>query len=222
MRIAEMIRVGDTVADIGTDHAYLPIYLIKSGISPKVFASDVAVGPLKNAQENLKKSGILGVELRLGDGLSSIKPFEADTFVIAGMGGDLIIKILEAAPWVKDERYELLIQPMTSAEDLRAYLLRSGFEIAEERAVRSAGRVYTVIKAKFVGKTAECDGLFYYIGKLCDNIGEDELVYIKRKRRIINALATDIKKVEGQEARYELLCKIVADIDKLLEQHNGN
>ena len=101
LKIAGMIRKDARVADIGTDHAYLPVFLINRGICSKVFACDVADGPLKNAKDNIESSRVTGIELRKGDGLNAVKPFEADTFVLAGMGGDLIAKIIEAAPFLR-------------------------------------------------------------------------------------------------------------------------
>lgn len=221
LKIAEMVRKGDRVADIGTDHAYLPVYLIKNGVSKEVFACDVADGPLENARRNIEKTKTSGVMLRKGDGLSAVKPHEADTFVLAGMGGDLIVRLLDNACWVRDERYEFLLQPMTSVEDLRRYLCDAGFEIKCEQAVRSQGRVYTVIKAVWNGKIGPCEPLFYYLGKLTDNIGEDELVYIKRKRRLVFELAENLRNIESEKERYGMLVGVVADIDRLLEKH-GN
>ena len=215
-KIAGMVREGATVADIGTDHAYLPVFLVKRGIISKAFACDVVDGPLENARLNIEKSGVLGITVRKGDGLNAVKPFEADTFIIAGMGGDLIARILSDAPWIKDEKYELILQPMTAVEDLREYLLKNGFEITVEQAVKSQGRIYTVMKVRFTGKTADCSPLFYFFGKLIDNIGEDELVYINRKRRIISKLADDISGIPTQIERYERLCSAIKEIDEFI------
>ena len=97
-KIAEMVRKGDRVADIGTDHAYLPVYLVKSGISPFAYACDVVDGPLCNACKNIESAAVENICIRKGDGLAAVAPSEVDTLVIAGMGGDLIMRILEAAP----------------------------------------------------------------------------------------------------------------------------
>ena len=215
-KIAGMVREGATVADIGTDHAYLPVFLVKRGIISKALACDVVDGPLENARVNIEKSGVLGITVRKGDGLNAVKPCEADTFIIAGMGGDLIARILSDAPWIKDEKYELILQPMTAVEDLREYLLKNGFEITVEQAVKSQGRIYTVMKVHFTGKVADCSPLFYFFGKLIDNIGEDELIYINRKRRIISDLAEDIKSIESQRLKYERLVEALDGIDSLL------
>lgn len=221
-RIAGMIRRGDAVADIGTDHAYLPVFLVKEKIASHVFACDVSDGPLENARTNIEKSKVDGVTLRKGDGLSAVKPFEADTFVLAGMGGDLICKILTDAPWIRNSRYELILQPMTSVEDLRFFLCKNGFSVVSERAVRSAGRIYTVMKAIYTEVVTECDPLFYYIGRLGEDIGDEELEYITRKRRIIAALAEDIKTIYNRKEKYDSLCQALEGIDRLLKAENGN
>lgn len=218
LKIAGMIRKGDRVADIGTDHAYLPVFLIKKGISERVFACDVADGPLKTARENIEKSSVTEIELRKGDGLAAINADEADTFVLAGMGGDLIADIISSSAWIKNERYELILQPMTSAEDLRRFLCENGFRIKEERAVSSLGRIYTVIKTAYTGEKAECDPLFYYFGKLIEAPGEDELIYIKRKRRIISKLASDIGGIEAKSEQYRQLSSALKEIDGLIEK----
>lgn len=221
-KIAGMVSVGSTVADIGTDHAYLPVFLVKEGIVSKAFACDVVDGPLENARINILKSGVSGITVRKGDGLNVVKPFEADTFIIAGMGGDLIARILTDSPWIKNEKYELILQPMTAVEDLREYLCRNGFEITLEQAVKSQGRIYTVMKVRFCGKVTDCSPLFYFFGKLIDTIGEDELVYINRKRRIIKELAEDINGIESQQVKYNRLVEAIAEIDKILGCTNGN
>ncbi len=218
LRIAEMIRIGDRVADIGTDHAYLPIYLIKNKISPKVYACDVSDGPLENAKENIERTHTPNIELRKGDGIAAVNCDEVDTVVIAGMGGDLIIKILQSSAWIKNDKYELILQPMTSAEDLRRFLLNEGFCVTEERAVKSQGRIYSVIKATFCAVNRSCSPLFYYIGKLGENMGEEEREYIMRKRRILSTLADDIKNVEAQREKYTRIISVISEIDAVLRK----
>jgi tRNA (adenine22-N1)-methyltransferase len=218
LKIAEMIRIGDRVADIGTDHAYLPIYLIKNKISRNVYACDVSDGPLKNAKDNIEKTHTLNIELRKGDGIAAVKPDEVDTIVIAGMGGDLIIKIISSSAWIRNDKYELILQPMTSVEDLRRYLLNNGFSVVEEKAVRSQGRIYSVIKAQFCGVNKSCSPLFYYIGKLGESIGEEEREYIMRKRRILATLCEDIKNVSTKKEKYEGIVSVISEIDALLRK----
>lgn len=164
---ASLVRQGSRVADIGTDHAYLPIYLVESGRSPSTIASDIRVGPADSARKNVAAAGLCDrIEVRLGDGLSGIAPDEVDDIVIAGMGGETIAAILQGAEWVKDARYRLILQPMTRAEDLRRYLLTNGFEIDEERVVPDGRRLYTVMAATYTGANPVTDEVAYYRGKL--------------------------------------------------------
>ena len=216
LRIAGMIKQGSTVADIGTDHAHLPVFLINEGKCEKVFACDVADGPLKNARENIINAAVTGIEIRKGNGLNAVMPYEAETFVIAGMGGDLIAKIISDAPWIKQEKYELILQPMTSVEDLRRYLCDEGFKITEEKVVNSIGRVYIIMKAVYCGKPLPCNDLFYYIGLLDKNMGDDEVKYIRRKLRIITKICKDISNLETEKSRCERLYKVVEQIKHIL------
>ena len=110
LAIAQWIRPGSRVADIGTDHGYLPIWLLQYGLQEKL-------------------------SFRLGSGLSCVVPEEIDTIVIAGMGGETILSILEAAPWTNNARYTLLLQPMTKAEVLRPWLSEHGYSFLRERLV---------------------------------------------------------------------------------------
>lgn len=219
LKIAGMIRSGDRVADIGTDHAYLPVFLLKNGIAQKAFACDIGDGPLENARLNIERSKVDGIELRKGDGLRAVAPDEIDTAVLAGMGGDLMARIIDDAEWIKNSRYELILQPMTAVEELRQYLCENGFCIGKECAVMSQGRIYTVIKAVFDGKVRPCDPVFRFIGRLCENIGDDELTYIKRKRRIIGKLADDIKNIESEKQRFLELTAAADGIDRILENY---
>ena len=107
---ADMVRIGSRVADIGTDHAYLPASLILSGKIPSAVAADLRKGPLENAEETVRNNHIEDrVQLRLSDGLKCVSPDEADDIVIAGMGGILISEILTAAEWVRNPRYKLIL-----------------------------------------------------------------------------------------------------------------
>ena len=163
---AEEVRHGKKVADIGTDHAYLPAYLIENGICPSAIAADIGKGPLENAKKVVSSSTILSerIELRLSDGLKEINEDEADDIVIAGMGGILIAEILSAAPWVKSNGKRLILQPMSHAEDVRKYLCENGFEILKEKASTDGKHNYILIVSEFSGKANDKDDAFYYKG----------------------------------------------------------
>lgn len=163
--VASMVRRGSRVADIGTDHAYLPVYLVQAGICPSGIAADIRTGPLEAARRTVTEAGLTDViALRLGDGLAPVAADKADDIVIAGMGGETIVEILSSADWVKDTRWRLVLQPMTRAEELRRWLLTNGFAITEERLVRDGHRLYPVMAAAYTAAAIETDEFAFYAG----------------------------------------------------------
>ena len=143
---ASMVQSGARVADIGTDHGYLGIYLLQSGAARHVIACDLRKDPLENARRNAKLFGVDGeMELRLSDGLEKILPDEVDTVVMAGMGGDLIQKILSQCPWRKREGLQFILQPQSAGNVLRRWLCEDGFEIQREEPVQDGHFLYTVM-----------------------------------------------------------------------------
>lgn len=143
---ASMVQSGARVADIGTDHGYLGIYLLQSGAARHVIACDLRKDPLENARRNAKLFGVDGeMELRLSDGLEKILPDEVDTVVMAGMGGDLIQKILSQCPWRKREGLQFILQPQSAGNVLRRWLCEDGFGIQREEPVQDGHFLYTVM-----------------------------------------------------------------------------
>ena len=170
---ASFVRNGVRLADIGTDHAYLPVWLAKNNIITSAVAADVRPMPLERGAENIEKyecSDI--VSTRLSDGLDEISENEADDIVMAGMGAELIVDIISRALWLKDPDKHLILQPMTRAHTLRRYLAQNGFEILDEKACAHGGKNYTVILAAYTGEIKSYPTPFHYIGKLSEN---DEL-----------------------------------------------
>ena len=144
--VGELVPAGARLADVGTDHAYLPAALILEGKITAAIAADLRRGPLDRARATAREYGLAGkVTFRLCDGLSGIRPEEADTIVIAGMGGETIAAILEAAPWVREGDLPLILQPMSSFPDLRSWLQGNGFAIREERLAREGETLYTAL-----------------------------------------------------------------------------
>ena len=143
---ASMVQPGSRGADIGTDQGYLGIYLLQSGAARHVIACDLRKDPLENARRNAKLFGVDGeMELRLSDGLEKILPDEVDTVVMAGMGGDLIQKILSQCPWRKREGLQFILQPQSAGNVLRRWLCEDGFEIRREEPVQDGHFLYTVM-----------------------------------------------------------------------------
>lgn len=160
------VRNGKCFVDVGTDHAYLPIYLINNGIISFAIAADINQGPLDKAGENILKYGLTEkIHTVLCDGLSKIDPDDCDDIAIFGMGGELIVKILDEAPWIKSGDKRLILQPMTHPEKLRMYLAESGFRILGESLSFDRGKYYQTICAEFDGTIREYDEFTYLFGE---------------------------------------------------------
>lgn len=146
---ADFVSPGDRVADIGCDHGYLGIYLLKQGIASAVIASDLRPGPLESAVRNAAKYGV-GDKIRfyLSDGVASI-PRDFDCMVCAGMGADTIISILTHAPWLKNAQYRLILQCQSKTPVLRRFLSESGWRIARERVSKDGRFLYTVMEVRW-------------------------------------------------------------------------
>ena len=145
--VADQVPQGAVFADIGTDHAYLPTWLLLNGRIKYAIAADLREGPLNRARETAQHYNVAqSVSFRLCNGLAGIAPHEADTVAIAGMGGETIAAILEAAPWTKEGTL-LLLQPMTSFSDLRLWLQQNGYMIQKEIISKEGKRLYSCLVA---------------------------------------------------------------------------
>lgn len=144
--LADMVPEGCRLADVGTDHGYLPVWLLQRGRIQSAIAADIGAEPLAHARRTAEEYGVEGMDFRLCDGLRDIAPDEVDTVVIAGMGGETIIAILESAAWTKDGAHTLLLQPMTKAAELRRWLSVNGYAFTEERLVWDKNYLYPVLR----------------------------------------------------------------------------
>ena len=146
--VASLVTAGNRLGDIGTDHGYIPIVLVQQGICPVAIASDVNKGPLLRAKEHIEENGLSSkIQVRLGNGLASILPGEVDTVLIAGMGGSLIVTILEQGKNVRDSAKELVLSPHSDIPKVRAYIMEQGYEIIQESMVKEDGKYYVAMKA---------------------------------------------------------------------------
>lgn len=214
---AEMLGQVKSVADIGTDHAFLPIYLIKKGLAEKVIACDIAEGPLSVAKSNITKHKLLDkIELRLANGLLGLAPMEVDAITILGMGGETIADILTDSPWVKNLDLTLILQPMSCDDRLREYLLNEGFEILKESGVESQGRFYTVMKVAFSGNLPEVGREYKYIGKLLDTPNDAAITFVKNRLKSLKKCMADIENVERKKELYNELKAATESIEKRL------
>lgn len=183
--VASLVRNGKRVADIGTDHGYLVAYLVEKGICPSGIAADLRKGPLENARQTVIQQGLCEkIELILSDGLQNIPENACDDIVIAGMGGNLIAEILDKAPWVKNERINIVAQPMTHAEVLRQWFIDNGFVINEEKTATDGKRYYCIISASFSGTVMKHSASYIYTGEIEPESDTD----IKYLQKILTAL----------------------------------
>ena len=147
--VAAFVPSGARLADIGTDHAKLPLALAAAGKIERAIAADVNRGPFEAAERTVRAAGAEAVvEVRLADGLAALKQGEVDAVAIAGMGGSLIRSILAAGSSVLQEVDSLILQPQSDAAELRAWLYENGWYIADESLVRAGARLYEVLLAK--------------------------------------------------------------------------
>ena len=144
--VGELVPAGARLADVGTDHAYLPAVLILEEKIPRAVAADLRRGPLDRARATVREYGLTErVAFRLCDGLTGIRSDEVDAVAIAGMGGETIAAILEKVPWVREGDVPLILQPMSSMPDLRGWLRENGFRIDTERLAREGEMLYTAL-----------------------------------------------------------------------------
>ena len=204
---ADLCRRGVTVCDVGTDHALLACYLAQTG-AKSVIASDVREGPLEAARRTVMQQGVDNVTAVLSDGLDKID--YADDVVIAGMGGELIARIIAGCRFLSEDT-RFILQPMTKADTLRRELCRSGFEIIKERTAKEGVRRYTVMLVKYTGVKTEPDELFCMCGKITD---PDMLRSISAKLRK-NAAGMDRSDALPEQA--QKLRSLAEQIDRYAE-----
>ncbi|RJQ28521.1 MAG: SAM-dependent methyltransferase [Peptococcaceae bacterium] len=204
--LAACVPHGSIVADIGTDHAFLPVYLVQSGICPMVIATDVNPGPFAAAEKVVMTYHLQDkIDLRCGDGLRVLQPGEAQVLIVAGMGGNTIRDILAAVPAMLNQFRRLILQPMVDAGDLRSWLVENGWLLADETLVEEDGRIYAVILAE-PGTEQVRDPLLLELGpRLLEKRDPLLLVYleeiIRRHQRVLSELARSSSTGTRRKAR---------------------
>jgi tRNA (adenine22-N1)-methyltransferase len=202
--VADMVRPGARGADVGGEHALRVCTLAKSGVIPSGLACDAREKPLLRAAATVARLGLAErVSCRLGDGLRAFSCNEADDVVIAGMGGEVIAKILEDRPPGEWEEKNFILQPVLRAPELRRWLFTNGFELVRERAVRCAGRVYVVICARFTGRRQNVlpTDPACYLGRLPGDCPQAAKAHIQARIRVLAERARGLKKTDAHRAR---------------------
>jgi tRNA (adenine22-N1)-methyltransferase len=214
---AQMVRAGAHLADIGTDHAYLPVWLALRGDISSAVASDIRLGPLRRARQNILRYGVSGlVSERLSDGLAAVSPEEADDIVIAGMGGKMIARIMEGAPWLRNPEKHLILQPMTSVEDLRLFLAENGFAVLEERAAEEDGHIYSAMLVAYIPELCLQDELTPYIGKLKADT-EESRAYLRRQVHRLSNRAEGLR-LAGDPVASRESARLAVEIEHMLSK----
>lgn len=165
--VAHLVRKNASLADIGCDHGFLPVFLLERGIISSAVASDINEGPLNSCRALVKEKGLENkIRCVLADGLSAISESECSDIAICGMGGELIAAILSACQWSKNSNKHFIFNPMTHPEILREYLCNNGFEIKTDIIVKEGSHYYSVFDAVYTGKIKNHPKSYYYLGNV--------------------------------------------------------
>lgn len=209
--IASLVEKCERISDIGTDHGYLPIYLINEGICNEAIASDINKGPVERAKRNIKRERLSDkITCRLGGGFATIKPYEVDCAIIAGMGGNLIKDIIEERKETFKSLKYAIFQPVQNPEVLRKYIYESGYTILDEELCIDEGKYYEIIKVKYDNKPQKLEDIYYEIGeKLLDKkhpLIKEYITYkINKYTKVIKYINKDT--VSAQKRKLEMKIK---------------
>lgn len=217
--VSQLVRDGAVLADVGTDHAYLPIALLESGKIYAAVCSDINEGPLDKARENARGAGVYEkIRFFLTDGARELKDLGVTDYAICGMGGELIASIIENAPHLRDEKINLVLQPMSRHEALRSYLWDSGFEILHESYPAEDGKQYVCMRVRFIGGVTEYSECDAYIGihAMQNPSQKGAFAYICEKREALLSVIRG-KSLGGADASRER-----AILNELSKRFNNN
>lgn len=221
--ISSLIDGVDTIIDVGTDHGYVIIELLKNNAIKYAIASDINKGPVERARENLKSHNLSDkAECRQGSGLSTVKPGEVSAAVIAGMGGNLIRDIIKADMEVFNSLDYAILQPVQNPEVLREYLYKTGIAIEDEWIIYDEDKYYEILKISKNGQVTNVSPIYYEVSEILlekkDKVYKDYLTFkIEKYKRVIENLGEE---TENSRARKEQLIDRVDAIKELLLKYN--
>lgn len=224
-KIAELVPQNAKFADIGTDHAYLPVALVIDKKIDKAIAGDIAAGPCQAARNTVSMYGCTkNIQVRQGSGLEILKAGEADVIAIAGMGAGTIIEILSASPEIAQEA-QLILQPMTGAESLREWLSLQSWKITDETLVLENNHLYDIICAKYVGRPQPvASKAERYIGTI--NMAKKEPIlraqfdkHLAAVRKLLGNMSHSEKAMETD--KYKELNKLLKELEVLADAYSG-
>lgn len=197
---AEFVRDNAKVCDVGTDHGYLACYLAKKDNVKSVIACDINEKPLKMAKKTVIENNLQDrVKLVLSDGLKEIDETNADDIIIAGMGGELILKIILECNYSKNSQKHFILQPMTQAPLLRKQLYKNGFEIIKEKAIYENKHHYSIMLCSYSGKKIDIDEVFAIAGKHLNYDNISSRLYCKHQIEKLEKIVNGLKKSNNKE-----------------------
>ena len=209
------------MADIGCDHGYLSIELLRSGRASYVHACDLREMPLEKAKINAERFGVLeNICFSQADGLAAIEENEVDTVICAGMGGDLITQIITACPWIQNEEYTLILQPQSSGQDLRRSLTEEGFGIVAETLVEDGGFLYQVITMRYGLKQTLSPGQQYISPQLLMSGSDLLLSYFERIERALALTVEGLKRADRAQEKLHYYETALSEVREMREEYD--
>ena len=222
--IADLVPQGARLADVGTDHGYLPVWLLQHGRIDHAIASDINALPLDHARATAREYGVTEqIDFRLCPGLAKIMPEECDTIAIAGMGGETILSILESAPWTHESIHTLILQPQTKVDLLRRWICGHGYRFLSETLVRDKEQLYVVFRvtAGTGQELSEADALTGVLLHSDPLYGEYLSQHLTKLRRARDGLA--VSSLADKDARIAHLTELIGEIERRKEEwEHGN
>ena len=216
---ASFVTPGSRLADVGTDHGYIPIALVMEGKIPSALAMDVNEGPLERAKEHIREFQLEScIHTRLSDGVLALHPGEADSVLIAGMGGALTIKILSEGEQVLKSVKELILQPQSEIDKVRRYLEKAGYRIIQEDMVYEDGKYYPVMKA-VAGEMHYNREIFYQYGKLLLEAGHPVLKdYLEQRRNVCENIRRKLMQDGRKEERTQKRIRQIQEENRQIQE----
>lgn len=205
--VIALVEPGNRFADVGCDHGFVPICLVQRGLCPGGLAMDVRSGPLQRAREHIRECGLTEqIEVRQGDGFAAMRPGEADSGILAGMGGPLMVRILEDGREQVQGLKELILSPQSELAEVRSYIRQRNFRILKEVMLREDGKYYTVIKVSTAGPAQSAEAGFEeaedrYGGYLLRERDAVLADYLNKEEKKLQEITKALQNSDGQEQR---------------------
>lgn len=218
--IADKVPKCNVLADVGTDHAYIPIFLVQNGVCQKAIASDIKIGPVKMASNNISLYKLSEkIETRLGNGLDTIEINEADSIIIAGMGGTLLTELLEADKQKAVNTNTLVLQPMNDLHVVRKWLYDNAFEIYDEEMVAEGPKMYCVMSAEYSGHKKQYSDFELHVGQSLIEKKDPLLVtYCRMKVKQIDRVLEQLEEMKENDVLKSQYIRQKIDYMSLIEK----